>query len=161
MRPVLGITKVQHIWKSISNTVMQWWSDLRQYLAMESLYARQWARLWWQNRGNRGFEINKHGLNSIAIWTKAWPIDIIGSLCRSWIYLSQCFCVEVGENFNKYKKNIETVELCLIQSLCCGNVVNSADRCCMCCITIYSVVSISTAMDHSSSSLLWTPCTFT
>jgi hypothetical protein len=46
--------------------------------------------------------------------------------------LSQCFCVEVGENFNKHKINVETSKLCLIQSLCCGNVVDSTGRRSLC-----------------------------
>jgi hypothetical protein len=48
------------------------------------------------------------------------------------------FCVKVGENFNKHKINIKTGELCSIWLLCCGNVVNSADRCRVCHISMQS-----------------------
>jgi hypothetical protein len=74
-------------------------------------------------------EIKKLGLTPIVIWTNAWPIDVIGSLCQGQKYWSWCFCVEVGKNLNNCKRSVETVELCLIQLLCCGYVVNSADRC--------------------------------
>jgi hypothetical protein len=58
--------------------------------------------------------------------------------------LSQCFCVEVGEKFNKCRRCVETGGLCLIQPLCCGNVVDSTDICCMCPINAHPV---STSMD--------------
>jgi hypothetical protein len=105
---------------------------------MESLYARQWTRLWQHNNENQRLEIQKCESACIPIWIDTWPDDVIGSLCQGWIYLSWCFCVKVGENFDKHKINIKTGKLCLIQSLCCVDVVNSADRCCMCHITIES-----------------------
>jgi hypothetical protein len=87
--------------------------------------------------------MDKYRSIPVVIWTKAWPNNVTGSLCWSWIYLSQCFCVEVGKNFDKCKISIETSKLCSIWLLCCGDVVDSTDRCCVCHIIALSQGSTS------------------